>query len=431
VNDVWTVEVTGRNDWSSTLPKGSNSYFYPSVNTSLVLTDMVPALKNSVLSYAKLRGSIANVGNDADPYQLATTYSGNANKFGGLPQYTLADQRANPTLKPENTNSAEVGLELGFFNNRATLDATYYGKATTNEIVNLSLAPATGFNTAALNAGKLTNKGVEALLTVIPIQTASGFQWTSTFNYAANRSKLVSLYPGVNNYVIGSTWTINEEARVGQPYGAIFATPYMRDSATGQLLLSKGLPQNDAGHRRVLGNVNPKWVGGWNNEIRVGRLTASALLDFHRGGNIYSVTNMFGQYAGVLESSIPGREVDWDKPGIVVKGIDKATGQPNTINRTAEDYYQSLFENGEAFLYDDSYVKLREVRVGYDLPGSFTRSLRVSSANIAFVGRNLWTHTKVPNIDPEFTYTTGNYQGAEFAALPTTRSLGINLRITP
>ena len=431
VNDIWTVEVTGRNDWSSTLPKGNNSYFYPSINSSLVLTDLMPMLKSSFLSYAKLRASIANVGNDADPYQLATTYVGNANKFGSLPQYTLTDTRANPTLKPENTNSGEIGLELGFLNNRATLDATYYAKATTNEIVNLSLAAETGFNFASLNAGKLTNKGFEALLTVIPIQTASGFQWTSTFNFAENHSKLVSLYPGVNNYVIGSTWTINEEARVGQPYGAIFATPFLRDPATGQLLLSGGLTQNDPRHRRVVGNVNPKWTGGWNNEIRVGRLNASALLDFHKGGNIYSVTNMFGQYTGVLASTITGREADWNKPGIVVKGIDQATGLANTVNVTAENYYQQLFENGEAFLYDDSYVKLREVRVGYDLPSSFTHSLRVSSANIAFVGRNLWTSTKVPNIDPEFAYTTGNYQGAEFAALPTTRSLGFNLRITP
>jgi TonB-linked SusC/RagA family outer membrane protein len=432
VNGLWTVEVTGRNDWSSTLPKENNSYFYPSVNTSLVLTDLMPALKSTFLSYAKLRGSLANVGNDADPYQLVTTYEGNPDKFGGLPQYTLPNARLNPSLKPENTNSAEVGLELGFFNNRATLDATYYSKATTNEIVQLSLASATGFSTAWLNAGKLTNKGFEALVTVIPIQTASGFQWTSTFNFAKNSSKLVSLYPGVENYRIGSTWTIDEEARVGQPYGDIFATGYKRDPATGELLLTNdGLPQSDAGHPRVLGNVNPDWTGGWNNEIRWGRFTASALLDIHQGGDIYSVTNMFGEYTGVLKSTTKGREVDWNDPGLVVKGINQGTGEENTVVTTSELYYQSLFQNGEAYLYDDSFVKLRELRIGYDLPSSFTRKLRVNSANIAFVGRNLWTHSNVPNIDPEFAYTTGNYQGAEFAALPTTRSLGFNLRITP
>jgi len=431
INDLWTVEVTGRNDWSSTLPKGNNSYFYPSINSSLVLTDLVPALKNRFLNYAKLRGSIANVGNSAGPYQLITTYNGSSAKFGSLPLYSLSNTRQNPALKPENTNSSEVGLEMAFLNNRATLDATYYSKATTNEIISLSLASETGFTAASANAGKMTNKGFEALLTVIPVQMANGFTWTSTFNYSANRSKLVSLYPGVNNYVIGSTWTINEEARVGQPYGAIFATPFVRDSATGELLLNNGLTQNDAGNRRVLGNVNPKWIGGWNNEVRWGRFSASALLDIHRGGNIYSVTNMFGDYTGVLANSLNGRQVDWDNPGLVIKGIDQKTGLPNTIRVTTEEYQQQLFENGEAFLYDDSFVKLRELRVGIDLPSSFTRSLRVSSANLAFVGRNLWTHTKVPNVDPEFAYTSGNYQGAEFAALPTTRSLGINLRITP
>lgn len=430
LNNYWTVEVTGRNDWSSTLPKGNNSYFYPSINTSLVLTDLIPALRNRVLNYAKIRGSVAQVGNDAAPYQLATTYTGLANKFNGLPQYTLGDLLANANLRPEQTKSGEVGLELGFFNNRATLDATYYGKATTNEIVNITLAPETGFNQAALNAGKMTNYGVEAQLTLVPIRTQN-FEWTSTFNYSANRSKLVSLYPGLTNYILGSNgWGVTTEARVGQPYGVLVGYPFARDSA-GNQLTDGGLPVTDFSHRRVLGNINPKWIGGWNNQIRLGRFTASALLDIHRGGQIYSVTNMFGQYTGVLASTLNGRQVDWNKPGLVVKGIDVNTGKPNTDTVTAENYYQSMFENGQAYLYDDSFIKLREVRVGVDLPPSVTNFFHASAVNLAFVGRNLWTSTKVPNIDPEFTYGTGNYQGSEFAALPTTRSLGLNLRITP
>ena len=431
VANVWTLEVTGRNDWSSTLPKGNNSYFYPSVNTSIVLSDLVPGLKNGIVNYAKLRGALAQVGSDAPVYLLSPiSYVGNANRFGSLPQYTVGNVRGNPNLAPEQTHSAEAGLELGLLNSRITVDASYYNKATTNEIVNVSLAPETGFSAASLNAGKMTNKGVEALVSVIPVRTQN-FQWTSTFNYTANRNKLVSLYPGLTNYVLGSTWTVNTEARVGQPYGAIFATPFKRDSATGELLVHNGLPQNDAGHRRVLGNINPKWVGGWNNEVRWKNLTASALIDIHRGGNVYSVTNMFGDYAGVLASSLKGREVDWNNPGVVVHGIDDKTHQANTTAVTSEDYFQALFENGEAFLYDDSYVKLRELRVGLDLPSSLAGAFHATNVNVAFVGRNLWTHTKVPNIDPEFTYGTGNYQGAEFAALPTTRSLGLNVRITP
>jgi TonB-linked SusC/RagA family outer membrane protein len=438
LNDYWTVEVTGRNDWSSTLPKGSNSYFYPSINTSLVLSDMLPALKSNAISYLKIRGSLAQVGNDADPYQLYTTYVGNANKFGSLPQYALSDQVANLFLKPEQTKSAEVGTELGLFNNRVTFDASYYAKATTNEIVNVTVSPASGFQTAAVNAGKMKNNGFEALLTITPIRTDGGFEWNSTINYAKNKNRLVALAPGLQTIVLGSTWTLNTEARVGQPYGALFGTPFLRDSATGQLLLSGGLPQSDPGNRRVLGNINPDWVGGWNNQITYKRFSASALIDVHRGGQIFSVSNMFGQYAGVFASTLNGRQVDWNNPGLVVKGLDlgkcDANGkncQPNTTNVTAEDYYQSLFEIHEAFIYDDSWVKLREVRVGLDLPSSLANALHSSNVNLALVGRNLWTHSKVPNIDPEFSYQTGNYQGAEFAALPSTRSFGFNVRITP
>ncbi len=430
LNDYWTMEVTGRNDWSSTLPKGNNSYFYPSINSSLVVTDMVPSLKGSLLSYLKLRGSIAQVGNDAEPYQLQTVYVGNANKFGSLPQYSLSDQVANVNLKPESTKSSEGGVEMGFFDNRITLDASVYNKTTTNEIVNVTVSPASGFTSAAVNAGKMQNKGFEALLNIVPIRTSGGFEWNSTFNYAANKNQLVALAPGLKTIVLGGTWTLNTEARVGQPYGSLFGNGFLRDSATGQILTSGGFPIKDT-NRRVLGNINPTWVGGWNNTVRLGRFTASALIDVHKGGQIFSVSNMFGQYAGVFASTLKGREQDWNAPGIVFAGIDQDTGKPNAINVTAEDYYQNLFEIHEAFIYDDSWVKLRELRFAVELPSSFADRLRMSALSIALVGRNLWTHSNVPNIDPEVSYQTGNYQGSEFAALPNTRSLGFNVRITP
>jgi TonB-linked SusC/RagA family outer membrane protein len=429
LNGYWTVEATARNDWSSTLPKGNNSYFYPSVNSSLVLTDLMPSLKNSVLSYAKIRGSVARVGNDAGVYQLATTYVGNANKFNGLAQYSINTQLANANLLPEMTKSGEAGIELGLFNSRATIDATYYRKATVNQIVPVTLSPTTGFASRWINAGKMLNAGFEGQFSVTPIKTAGGFEWTSTFNYAQNRNKVVSLYPGLQTIVLGSSWTANTEARVGQPYGVIFGNPFKRDSL-GRLVLSGGLPQADLSNRKVLGNIQPKWTGGWSNEVRMGKLTASALVDIHKGGSIFSVSNMFGEYAGVFASSLKGREVDWDKPGIVVKGVN-SKGVANTTTVTAEDYFQSLFKIHEAYVYDDSWVKLRELRVGYDLPAGFANSLRASNVNLSLVGRNLLTHSKVPNIDPEFSYTTGNFQGMEFAALPNTKSIGLNLRITP
>ncbi len=424
----WTVEGTGRNDWSSTLPEGANSYFYPSVNTSIVLTDAIPSLRGKGnLTFAKIRGAWAQVGNDADPYQLRTTYSGQANKFGSLPLYSLGNTLANANLKPEKTLSTEGGLELGFGDNRVTLDASIYDKATSNQIINLIISPTSGFTSRALNAGKIENKGFEALLSVVPFRSTST-EWTSSFNYSMNRGKVVDLYPGLSTIVLGGTWLATVEARQGEPYGVIRGYTIKKDSA-GNWLLKNGLPQR--GPLAVLGNTQAKWTGGWNNTVRYKSFTLNALVDMHIGGSIFSVTNMFGEYTGVLGNTLQGREVDWDNPGVVVKGIDQASGQPNTTTVTSEDYFQSFFELHERYVYDDTWTKLRELRVSYELPVRIANKMYAQSASIALVGRNLYTWTKVPNIDPEFGYSTGNYQGMEFAALPNPRSIGFSIRLTP
>jgi hypothetical protein len=397
-----------------------------------VLTDLLPALQRGPLGFMKLRGSIASVGNDADPYQLQSVFLGQANKFGSQPQYTLGNTIANPNLKPERTTSSEGGVEVGLFDNRLTLDATYYSRRTDDQIINLQISNTTGFNAKAINAGRVTNKGVEALLTAIPIRTARGFTWTSTVNFTTNRNKVVTLAPGLSTVVLGTSWSVNVEAREGEQYGAIVGAPFLRDSATGQLLLSaRGTPLPDNANRRVLGNFNPDWLGGWNNEFRYKGATLSALVDVRKGGDVFSVTNMFGTYAGVLSSTVNGRENDWNDPGILVPGLARATGQPNTVRASAERYYQSLYGIHEAFVYDAGFVKLREVRLGYDLPRSLLGRARVRSANVAFVGRNLLMRTNVPNIDPESALSTGNVQGLEFATLPTARSIGFNITVTP
>lgn len=430
LNKYWTVEVTGRNDWSSTLPEANNSYFYPSVNSSLILTDLVPALRNGVLDYLKVRGGWAQVGNDADPYQLLSTYSGLSNKFGPQPQFTLSNSLANPNLKPEQTTGMEGGVELALLDNRITLDATYYVQWTDNQIINLAIAPASGFSGKVINAGRMENRGVEALLTVVPVRSAN-FQWTSTFNFARNRNKVVSLYPGLDTYVLGTFWSASLEARVGQPYGAIVGAPYLRDSATGQLILSDGLPQADRANRRVLGNVNPDWTGGWGNDLRYKNVSLSFLIDIRQGGDIFSAGNMFGNYTGVFANTLQGRENGPDDPGILLQGIDEATGEANTTRVAAEDYYESLYGIHEQWVQDAGFVKLRELRLGLNVPQSFTRRLRLANMTLALVGRNLWMSTDLPNIDPETALSAGNIQGFEFASLPTTRSIGFNITVTP
>jgi TonB-linked SusC/RagA family outer membrane protein len=424
-----TVGGTARNDWSSTLPAGKNSYFYPSVSAAAVLTDAIPSLKSGFLTYLKLRGSTARVGNDAAPYQLRPTYPGLGIKFGGRPQFSLQNFIANPNLKPENTDAKELGLELSLLDGRTTFDFSWYDKATKNQIFTIPVSPTSGFQSKALNAGKITNRGIDFLLGITPIRTAGGAQWTSTFNFSKNKSMVNELAPGIETFVIGSSWYTNIEARAGQPYGAIYGYAFDRDSATGKIYTDGGYTV--LGGRKVLGNIQPRWTGGWNNTINFKSITLGALLDMRRGGNVVSVTNFFGDYAGVTKQSLRGREVDWNKPGVMVDGIDINTGQPNTSTITAEQYFQNIFPVMEPYVYDDSWVKLRELRIGVDLPSSWVDRLNARAVNVALVGRNLKTWTKVPNIDPEFSYSVGNFQGIEFAALPNARTIGLSFRITP
>lgn len=448
----WTVEGTARNDWSSTLPAGANSYFYPSVNSSLVLSDAFPSLRDHGISYLKLRGSLAQVGNDAPPYDLRTTYTGSSQKFAGLPQFSLSNTIANPTLKPEITRSAEGGVEVGLFDGRVTLDASYYGKSTRDQIFDIAISPTSGFSFKTINAGRIDNKGVEALLTLVPLRSIDGLQWTSTFNYTKNRSKVVTLGPGVTNIRLGTTWSTETQARVGEPYGAIFGYSFLRDSATGQRIINGGVTSR--GPLKVLGNVQPNWLGSFNNEFRYRSYSLNVLFDVRRGGQFFSVSNFWGDYAGITQASLRGREVDWNNPGVVAEGMARSScgagsgtitdqnspylgffrcvgGKANTDTVTSEDYFQSIYPVVESSILTDNWVKLRELRLSIELPPSITKKLFSQSASISFIGRNLALWSNVPNIDPEFSYTTGNYLGAEFAALPNPRSFGVSIRVTP
>jgi TonB-linked SusC/RagA family outer membrane protein len=430
--DWWTIEVTGRNDWSSTLPTNARSYFYPSVNASVLLTDALPSLRNRVVSAIKLRGAIARVGTDAPVYALVPVFLGASTKFNGQPQYSLDPALANANLKPEITRSDELGAELSLLDNRVTLDASVYSKFTRNQIFNVQVSPTSGFTSKWINAGEISNRGIEALLTVTPFQSPDGFRWSTTFNFARNRSKVVDLAPGVSTIVLGNGLfgDVTVEARKGEPYGTIRGNPFERDPATGQILTDAGLPI--AGPFTVLGNIQPKWTGGWANQVSYRHLSLNVLLDIRRGGKIVSITNYLGDYAGTLASSLRGREVDWNNPGIVVKGIDTNTGLPNTVTVTAETYFQSLFHLIEPYVYDGSYVKLRELRLTYDLPTTWaSKILGAQSASLSVTGRNLVTWKKIPNVDPEFAYSSRNDQGMEYMIPSNPRSIGFNVRIVP
>jgi len=432
INRVWTIEGTARNDWSSTLPKANASYFYPSVSSSLLLSDLFPMMtSNGVLSYLKLRGSWARVGSDAGPYQLATTFSGLTSKFNGLPQFTLSNSAANAFLKPENTTGQEGGVEFALFDDRITVDATRYQKVTTNQILNLTTTPTSGFTSTVVNAGQVSNRGLEATLTARILKMANGFQWTSTVNWLRNKNMVDALAQGLVSTRIATQWGSEIQARTGQPYGVLWGKAWVRDSATGKLLTSGGLPIG-ATTSSILGNVNPNWTGGWANEFRYKNWGLSSLLDVRNGGQNFSVGNWWGMYAGILSSTLKGREVDWNKPGLVVDGIDKATGKPNTIVVTAEDYGHNLYPTVEPAVFNSGFVKLREVRLSYDVPARYISRMNINGLNVSFIGRNLATWTSFPNYDPENASNASNgAQGYDMGAMPTTRNLGINLTITP
>ena len=431
-NGFWTVEGTARQDVSSTLPKEENTYFYPSLSTSLILTEALPAVKNRWLSYLKLRASVAQVGNDASAYQLTTTYTGNANKFGGRPQFTRSEQLLEPNLKPEITRSNEAGLEASFLDGRASFDLSLYDKNTRNQIYLVPISSTAGYAQKLINAGKMSNKGIEALLSVTPVQTGL-FSWSSTFNYASNRNRVEELAPGVNRILLGNGLfgDVQLEARPGQPYGAIWGYGYARD-ANRNVLIEDGYPiLTDT--MIYLGSIQPAWTGGFSNTFTYRNVSLGVLLDVRRGGKVMSYTNYIGDYSGVLKSSLHGREVDWDNPGVVARGIDVNTGQPNTVRLTAEQYFQGGFFNVEPYVYDASYTKLREIRLGFDVPPQWLDRgrMRFQAMSIALTGRNLAMWTSVPNVDPEFAYSSGNFQGIEYAFPGNTRSFGINVRITP
>jgi len=247
-------------------------------------------------------------------------------------------------------------------------------------------------------------------------------------NYGRNRNRVDELYGNLQTVALGPThWSLSVEARKDYPYGAMFGVGYQRDSATHELLLSDGLPQPEASSKkRVLGVYTPDWTGGVDNTFHFRGFDFGFLIDTQRGGSIYSTGNMWGSYAGVLKST----EFRPDT-GLLIRGIDAETGQQNTVHVRAEDYWHSLYPIQEAWIYDASFVKLREARLGFNIPQRFLRTANVRAAHLSIVGRNLILWSDVPNIDPETAFSSTNLQGIEMGQMPTARSIGFQLSVTP
>ncbi|MGH7662993.1 MAG: SusC/RagA family TonB-linked outer membrane protein [Gemmatimonadaceae bacterium] len=432
-NNFLFVDVTGRNDWSSTLPDDNNSYFYPSVSSSFIFTDVMPVLEG-VLSYGKLRASWARVGNDAAPYQLQAVYSPNT-PFGGIPRYAVPNVLPNFELEPEQTTAYEIGTELRFLDERALVDLTYYHKETDSQILATPISAATGFTNAVVNAGLIRNQGVEALVNVTPVSLDNGFEWDMTATWAKNENEVVELYGDIATVSLNGTgyWGMTVEAREGEPYGTFYGSEMLRDDQ-GRLVLDGGLPVRSA--KKILGGYAPDWNAGLNNTFRYKNLDFSFLFDYKKGGDLFSVTNMFGLYTGVLlETVTPCSHFDFitqcdGRSSMLVEGVNE-DGSPNTTEVSPESFYKSLYGIHSAHIFDASYLKLREMKLGYNVPESIAGRVGASSLYVSLIGRNLWLSTDVPHLDPETAFTNGNAQGLEFGQLPSARSIGFNIVVTP
>ncbi|MBT33152.1 MAG: SusC/RagA family TonB-linked outer membrane protein [Thalassobius sp.] len=425
------LDATLRNDWSSTLPASNNSYMYPSVSASFVFSEMIPA--NNFVSFGKIRAGWAQVGNDTDPYRLQTIYSPD-DAFGSSPIFFVPNTLNNSDLKPETNTSYEVGLDMRFFNGRVGFDLTYYDNVSTDQILNLPVSSTSGFEYLVVNAGKITNNGVELMLTTTPIRTSSGFEWNVIFNWAKNNNKVVELAPGQDNYVLGSQNGVTVNARVGEAYGSLEGSGYLYNDNGQKVVDEDGFYVRETS--KVLGSVMADYTGGITNSFYFKGFSLSALIDFQKGGVVHSYTNGLGQYSGLLletaglnDKGTPQRDPVDAGGGILADGVNES-GEANTVYVESSDYWKHLLSRKEAHVYDASFVKFRELKIGYNLPKAWFEKNLIQSMTIGLVGRNLAIlHKNVPNIDPESALGSGNIQGIEEGQLPSVRSMGFNVSI--
>jgi len=419
------MDLTARNDWSSTLPQNNNSYFYPSVSLSAVLTDIFD-VKSNVLSFAKLRASLAQVGNDADPYALQQTFTANGSWNGSLSKFAEAVKIANSGLKPEITTGKEFGADLRFFKGKIGLDMTYYSQSTKDQILAVEISKASGYDSRVLNAGEITNKGVEIMLTANPVKLSNGFSWDIAVNFAKNKNKVVALAEGLTTYTLATQRGMTSEARIGEAYGTYYGKGWLR-SPDGEVIYANGLPQVAPGTIK-LGNIQPDWTGGVSNTFTYKGVTVSALVDVRMGGDIFDEGTGTGRWTGQYEETAIGRE-----EGVIGDGVKQmadGTFAKNDIIIPAKEFY--AYNNPrnyhEAAIFDASYVKLRELTLGYSLPPHLLKKTFFQTAKLSLVGRNIWMIFKnTPHVDPEFDSKGGNAQGFGYGQLPSSRSMGVNL----
>ena len=453
--DYLFLNLTGRNDWSSTLPKGKRSFFYPSVSTTFNFTDAF-SVDSNILSFGKLRMAYTKIGNDADPYLLQTvnTINGSGSgiefPFKGVSGTEIGDNLGNENLKPEFTTEYEAGLELNFFKGKVGLDVTYYSKVTKDQIFSVNIPAATGYSTKTLNAGEISNKGWEVGLDLTPFQNPDGFSWNIYTTFAKNVSKVVKLIDGLDQINPGNrTSGFGNILRVGHPYGVLEGEIQNRD-ANGNLLINAltGLPTKAAG-LGIVGDPNPDFIMGINNTMSFKGIRLGFLFDWKKGGDIMSLSNGYLRGFGIAKETAVDRDRTYILPGILADAIDPTKamldGNGNTIANNIQispQNYWSGAVNGtsgnqyrfsaESLIFDATVFRLRELSLGYTFTKETMKSLPFGSMSLTLLGRNLWFKApNFPHLDPEVsTYGAGNSQGVEQYAPPAVKNVALNIKLS-
>jgi TonB-linked SusC/RagA family outer membrane protein len=433
------IDATLRRDQSSTLPAENSAYYYPSIAANFIFSEVVKA---DWLSFGKFRVNYAEVGNDAPFASIYDTYS-KPSPFGNVTLFSIPSTKNNTNLKPERTKSLEAGLEMMFANNRVGFDFAVYKNNTVDQILPVSVSTATGYSSKYVNSGEIENKGIELAISGTPVKSKS-FSWDVILNWAKNVNKVISLYEGVDNLQLGRfQGGISINARVGEPYGVIQGTDFVYDDATGKKVINStgyhdGYYKISSTSDNVIGNINPDWNAGLTNRFNYKNWSFSFLLDYQHGGDIFSLDQWYGQGTGLYANTVftndlgnPVRNKLSEGGGVILDGV-KEDGTPNDIRVRGDNY--ALFgwarNPNSMFVYDASYLKLRQLVLTYKLPRKFVEGTFIKGASFSFVGSNLWIIFKnLPDADPEAGLGSGNLQGWQSGVLPTTRNFGLNINL--
>lgn len=427
--DYLFLGITGRNDWSSTLPSSSRSFFYPSVSLGLSVTDAFN-LRSENLSYFKLRANWAQVGGATDPYQLSRTYS--AGSYNGISYFSPTSTLPPTDLKPFKTSSYEFGTEMRLLKDRISLDVTYYNQTTENQILSVGTSSTTGYRSIKLNAGEIQNSGVEIMLAAKVLDHNSGLKWSATLNWAKNKSMVNALYGGLTSYRISPGFGGAETLGIpGQEWGILWGLPFVRNDEGKIVVGPNGLP-NTTSDGKILGNVTPDWTGGVANTFNYKGFNLYFLVDMRMGSEFFSTTAWHSYPTGTYEVTTKNNVRE---TGLIVDGVFE-DNKPNDVRVSAQAFYAGdwMWNNHEYSILDGTFVKLREAVLGYDF--NIKKSKTIQKLNVSITARNLAIlyrdkSTRELGVDPESGLGSGAFGvGYENFQIPSTRSYGINLKVS-